>query len=182
MKKIILITCFFIGSFLTGMAQTEKGSKLIGGTGTLHFGAGNYKGTLLAFTPRFGGFAANNFVLGASAPLYLYSYEGETISSIGISPFLRGYFGISPTRFFLEGRAGYQRYSFKSDDSNFNNSSGSFVYGLGMGVIHFLSNRVGLEFMLSYDNAGEDGTIINLSHLTGVNFNVGFQVYLPSRK
>jgi hypothetical protein len=182
MKKLILIPLFIISLSITSMAQTEKGSKLIGGTGTLHFGTGNYKGTLLAFTPRFGGFAANNFAIGASAPLYLYTYEGETTSSIGISPFLRGYFGKSPTRFFLEGRIGYQRYSYKSDDSNFDNSTNSFVYGAGLGVTHFISDRVGLEFLLSYDDAGDDGTIINISNLTGVNFNVGFQVYLPSGK
>ena len=184
MRKIILLTLLILSLSLAGIAQTEKGAKLIGGTGTLHFGTGDYKGTLLALTPRFGAFAAHNFAIGASTPLYLYSYEGETISSIGISPFLRGYFGTSSTHFFLEGRIGYQRYSYKSDDStfDFDTSTDSFVYGAGVGVTHFINDRVGLEFLLSYDEAASNGTIINISNLTGVNFNIGFQIYLPSRK
>jgi hypothetical protein len=182
MKRLMLLSHLIFCLFFTGFAQTEKGSKLIGGNGTLHFGTGTYKGTLLALTPRFGGFAANNFAIGAAVPLYLYAYEGATISSIGISPFLRGYFGTSPTRFFLEGRIGYQRYGYKSDDSNFDNSIHSLVYGAGIGVTHFISDRVGLEFLLSYDEAGDDGTFLNIANLTGVNFNVGFQVYLPSKK
>jgi hypothetical protein len=181
MKKLILITCMISLSWV-GIAQTEKGSKLIGGNGTLHFGTGNFKGTLLAFRPLFGGFAANNFAIGAAAPFYVYAHEGSTISSIGISPFLRGYLGTSPTRFFLEGRIGYQRYAYKSDNSSFDISTNSWVYGAGVGVTHFISNRVGLEFLLSYDETGDDGLVFNLSHLTGVNVNIGFQVYLPSRK
>jgi hypothetical protein len=77
MKKSNPLLLFILSLSFAGMAQTEKGAKLIGGTGTLHFGAGDYKGTLLAFSPYFGGFVATNFALGASAPLYMFPMKAK---------------------------------------------------------------------------------------------------------
>lgn len=38
MKKLFLITNFMVSLSLLGIAQTDRGAKLIGGTGTLHIG------------------------------------------------------------------------------------------------------------------------------------------------
>lgn len=182
MKKLLFLTYFMIGLSFLGIAQTERGAKLIGGTGTLHIGTGSNKGTLLLLSPRVGFFAANNLAVGATLPLSLYAYGGSTTTSIGLSPFARGYFGSTPTRFLLEGRIGYQRYGYNGGVGDFNDNANTFTYGIGVGLAHFISDQVGLEILLSYDNAGDNDAIFNISNLTGINLNVGFQIYLPSNK
>ncbi|RDC64542.1 hypothetical protein [Adhaeribacter pallidiroseus] len=181
-KKILLL--FYLVVCLAGFsaAQTSMGSKLIGGTGTLHIGTGNNKGTLLMLSPRMGQFVADDLALGASLPLSLYAYSGSTTTSVGLSPFVRGYFGAATTRLLLEGRVGFQRIAYNSDNSNFNDNSTAFTYGLGLGAVHFISEQVGLEILLSYDNSGNNDAILNMANLTGINLNVGFQIYLPSGK
>ncbi|QMU27755.1 hypothetical protein [Adhaeribacter radiodurans] len=163
------------------MSQTYKGNWLVGGTGNLHLGTKN-KGTLLMLSPRFGVFAANNLAFGAILPLSLYSYSGSTTSSFGLSPFVRGYFGSMPTQFFVEGRFGYQRYNYNSDTGDFNDYANTFTYGIGIGVTRFVTEQVGLELLVTYDESGNNDAILNTSNLTGINFNAGFQIYLPSAK
>ena len=181
-KKIFLAVPLVFCLCGLSAAQTTKGSKLIGGTGTLHIGTGNNKGTLLMLSPRVGQFVADDLALGASLPLSLYAYSGSTTTSVGLSPFARGYFGASTARFLLEGRIGFQRVAYNSDDSNFNDNSTSFTYGLGLGAAHFITNQIGLELLLSYDNSGNNDAILNIANLTGINLNVGFQIYLPTSK
>jgi hypothetical protein len=181
-KKLFLICFFLICCVGLSTAQTTKGAKLIGGTGTLHIGTGNNKGTLLMLSPRVGQFVQDDLAIGATLPLSLYAYQGSTTTSVGLSPFVRGYFGVSSTRFLVEGRIGLQRYSFISDNNSFNESATSFTYGLGIGAAHFITDQIGLEFMLSYDESGNTDSILTIANLTGINFNIGFQIYLPSSK
>ncbi len=145
-KKILLAVPLVLCLCGLGAAQTTKGSKLIGGTGTLHIGTSNNKGTLLMLSPRIGQFVADNLAVGASLPLSLYAYSGSTTTSVGLSPFARGYFGASATRFLLEGRIGFQRVAYNSDDSNFNDSSTSFTYGIGLGAAYFISDQIAWNF------------------------------------
>ncbi|PSR52729.1 hypothetical protein AHMF7605_03910 [Adhaeribacter arboris] len=181
MKKPFVTVCFVLFLFLSGQAQTYQGNWLVGGTGNLHLGTKN-KGTLLMLSPRFGVFAANNLAFGAILPLALYSYSGSTTSSFGLSPFVRGYFGSMPTQFFVEGRIGYQRYNFNSDTGDFNDYANTFTYGIGLGVTRYITEQVGLELLVSYDETGNNDAILNTSNLTGINVNVGFQIYLPGTK
>ncbi len=181
-KKLVVTASLILGIVGLNLAQTTKNSKLIGGTGTVHIGTGNNKGTLVMLSPRVGQFIADDLVLGATLPLSLYAYRGTTTTSIGLSPFVRGYFGASATRFLLEGRIGYQRYAYNSDNDDFNDSANSFTYGIGLGAAHFISDQIGLEFLLSYDESGNTDSILTIANLTGINFNVGFQIYLPSGK
>ncbi|QNF31546.1 hypothetical protein HUW51_01940 [Adhaeribacter swui] len=181
-KKLFLIVVFV--SFLAELssAQTFQGSTLIGGTGTLHIGTGNNKGMLLMLSPRIGTFLADDLAVGATVPLSLYAYANSTTTSVGLSPFVRGYFGATTTRLLVEGRIGVQRFAYNSDNTNFNDNSSAFTYGIGIGAVHFISEQVGLELLLSYDNSGNNDAILTMANLTGINLNVGFQIYLPSAK
>lgn len=181
MKKIFLTVYLGLCLSFFSTAQTYKGNWLVGGTGNLHLGTKN-KGTLLMLSPRFGVFAANNLAVGAIVPIALYAYQGSTTSSFGLSPFVRAYFGPNPTQFFVEARIGYQYYSFNADNKDFNDYANTFTYGLGLGVTRYITEQVGLELLVSYDESGNNDAILNTSNLTGINFNVGFQIYLPGRR
>jgi hypothetical protein len=181
MKNFLLLLCLYFCLSGESIAQTNRGAKLVGGTGTLHIGTKS-KGTLLSLSPRFGYFAADNLAVGASLPLSLFALQGATTTIVGLSPFVRGYFGTTPTRFLLEARVGYQHYGYNSGDSDFKDTASTFTYGIGIGAAHFITDQVGLEFILSYDESGNNDAIFNLANLTGINMNVGFQIYLPAGK
>lgn len=181
MKKIFFTVFLGFSLSLVSAAQTYKGNWLVGGAGNLHLGTKN-KGTLLMLSPRFGVFAANNLAVGAIVPLSLYAYQGATTSSFGLSPFARGYFGSNPTQFLVEARIGYQHYSYNTDNSDFNDYADAFTYGIGIGVTRYITEQVGLELLVSYDESGNNDAILNTANLTGINFNVGFQIYLPGKR
>ncbi len=181
MKKLFLTIYFGLCLSFLSVAQTYKGNWLIGGNGNLHLGTKN-KGTLLMLSPRFGVFAANNLAIGTIVPLALYSYQGATTSSFGLSPFARAYFGPNPIQFLVEARIGYQRYNYNTDNQDFNDYANTFTYGLGIGVTRYITEQVGLELLITYDETGNNDAILNISNMTGINFNLGFQIYLPGHR
>ncbi|AHM61975.1 hypothetical protein D770_18620 [Flammeovirgaceae bacterium 311] len=184
MKKLLLTFVFV--SFVCGftMAQTEAGAKLIGGTGTLHISTeGNdLDPNFVILSPRFGFFLANNIAVGTAVPLMFSANSIITNTSLGITPFARLYIGSSPSRFLLEARAGYSYsiYNNKNTDANLTDSFTS--YGVGIGYVNFINDRVGLEVLVSYDKADDDMITVDYSHYSGINLNLGLQIYLASRK
>jgi opacity protein-like surface antigen len=187
MKKLLLICGFVCCVAGSALAQTEKGSTLIGGTGTVHIdteGTEEDKGYFLILSPRVGFFVANNFAIGTALPGTVAGNRDYASTTIGLTPFLRGYVGSSATRFLLEVRGGYT-YSilkYEGDLGDFKESQGFTSYGVGAGFAHFINEHVGLEFLLSYDQTNREAPVIEYTHLSGINLNIGLQVYLPSRK
>ncbi|ALL07687.1 hypothetical protein AQ505_20645 [Pedobacter sp. PACM 27299] len=115
MKKIIVTIAALSISTLTLQAQTEKGTKFIGGN--FGFNSNNNsrnsenvsKNSSYSFNPKAGYFISNNFVLGANLGIvytktrYSPSQTENNIISFGAGSFLRHYLTITERfRFFSE--------------------------------------------------------------------------------
>ena len=166
------------------IAQTEQGNRLVGGHGTLHFdteGTSDEKGFFIIASPRLGFFVANNIAVGGVVPVGFASAGDFSSTTVGFTPFVRGYIGSSATRLLLEGRAGYMytNVKFKSPGmDDFETSDTSFGYGIGAGLSQFLNEHVGLEILLTYDKHDSGGSELDFRNMNGININVGFQIYL----
>ncbi|MFC6996930.1 outer membrane beta-barrel protein [Rufibacter roseus] len=185
MKKVFFTIFLFSCLIASAQAQTEKGARLIGGSGSLYIDTeGPDNTTALSLTPRFGTFVADNIALGTGIPVAYSTTDYYKLYTIGLTPFVRGYFGSSPTKLLLEGRAGYNRVGTNfNDDYNYMNrpdAEGYFSYGFGAGVTQFLNEHVGIELMLNYDKANLSSNTFQSRGLTGITLNLGFQIYLSS--
>ncbi|WP_192822229.1 outer membrane beta-barrel protein [Rufibacter sp. LB8] len=187
MKKLLFTLVLFSCFLVSAQAQTEKGTKLIGGTGTLHFDTeGAQDDVFFMATPRLGYFAGNNFAIGASLPFLYNTSTYGSVTSIGLAPFVRGYFGASATKFFLEGRAGVTRENYETEGgfmySDAETSRTVQFFGVGAGLAQFINEHVGLEILLSYDKSDEASFRFETNKLNGLNLNIGFQIHLPRKK
>lgn len=178
--KTLFFSLFVLFSSFTmssAWAQTEQGSKLLGGSGSLYF-TGDYFSAYLS--PNIGFFVADNFVLGGSVPLYYYGDENGSGKQIGLTPFARYYFGGGPTRLFALAKLGYRHnwYSSKRDAERFDSSRGYFSGGAGLGLVHFLTKQIGVEAIASYSGIKE-----NKGNYRGsFDVSLGFQIYLPAKE
>ncbi|MGV3538592.1 MAG: hypothetical protein ACO1OQ_02210, partial [Rufibacter sp.] len=104
-------------------------------------------------------------------------------TSLGLSPFVRGYFGTSATRFLLEAKASFNQVSYELEDGMYSGSGSEkySTYGIGAGVNRFLNEHVGLELIVSYDQTSLKENELNVTAEAGVNFTVGFQIFLPHK-
>jgi outer membrane protein len=183
MKKLLLLVVFISFLCVSALAQTEKGARMVGGTGTLHFNTEGEDGfSFVALTPRLGFFLVDNFAIGSAVPLIVSFSDDVTSSTIGITPFLRGYIGSSATRFLVEARAGYSQSRFKSKEFDYDEKEDFYTYGVGAGFVHFINEHVGMEYILSYDQADADESLLDYRNFMGINFNVGLQIHLPSNR
>lgn len=183
MKKIILsqllISLLFIA---TSFGQTEKGSLLLGGNGSLSLKSSRNSGfdshKIININPNFGYFIKDNLVIGIKTPLYLEGYNSDIFSfGFGINAFSRYYFAkTEKTSFFGSANYGlntYQSEGFSSHKMN------EYSAGIGLGFTYFLTKSIGFETELQYDYSknfdnryGEDNF--------GMNF--GFQIYFNKPK
>jgi hypothetical protein len=165
MKTSLLTFFLALGVSLTCYAQTEKGTKMIGGSGAI-----NLQGGISAhLQPKFGYFVADGLAVG-SGVLFGYSrwknldlrvHQQEVALrslSVGLQPFVRYYFGeTATTRVFVQAntsltytnRSGYDYYYTPFDQSN---SFTQTSVGGGIGIVHFLTEQVGLEAQVAYRN------------------------------
>lgn len=179
MKSLFIypaIAAFILLTTLPSHAQTERGTKLIGGDGNIHISNDYFR---IGIYPNIGLFINDNFALGASLPLY-YSGQSESSSKeAGFTPFFRYYFGEGSTRLFASAALGYSRMWHHSyyDNRDHYSSSGYGTGTIGIGLVHFLTNQIGAEAKVTY------GGFTQGEHYSGsVNLNLGFQIYLPSSK
>ncbi|WP_224999457.1 porin family protein [Cesiribacter sp. SM1] len=184
MKKLLLtlLLVAFVSCF--AVAQTSAGSKLIGGSGTLHI---NIEGderdpSFVVLSPRFGFFVSDKLALGTAIPVLVSASSVAVNSAFGLTPFVRLYGGSSVNRMLLEVRAGYNYSIYKNKETDVSVTEGYLSYGVGAGYVHFVNEHVGLELMLSYDKSDESMPNIEYSHLNGINLNIGLQIYLLPRK
>ncbi len=184
LKSVIL----FILISSTAFGQTEKGSKLLGGN--FHLSMDNsfsYKTYIVSASPNLGIFLTNNFALGGALNFKYIEGADSRYIKIGIAPFFRYYFELSKNKdqkklpaggktwLFLHAQPGISLSQF-IDDSGEKSPINSLGYTLGIGLTYLITDNIGLEGILSYN--GEE---INIG-LTGLVFNVGFQIYLPKGK
>jgi len=143
---------FFALVFLalsTGLsAQIQKGSILLGGTGSFQNASYDYGSVFtINLAPSAGFFLSNRFVLGSSLNFKAEIEDGDAITSIGLRPFGRYYLnGGGKARFFGQADLGYEAYL---EDGG--QSSGA-LFGLGIGVDIFLNEHIGVEGLLGYQH------------------------------
>lgn len=184
MKTALLTFLLALAASLTCYAQTEKGTKMIGGSGAI-----NLQNSISAhLQPKLGYFVTDGLAVG-SGVLFGYSrWKNPTINSeaasrsltVGLQPFVRYYFGeTANTRVFVQAntsltytnRSGYNYYIPFDQPNNFTQTS----VGGGIGVVHFLTQQVGLEAQVAYRNNSYGYDTFN----RGLNLTFGLQVHLP---
>jgi hypothetical protein len=188
MEKSTLLSLSFLLFFsLSTWAQTQKGSKLLGGSVSGFLQRNN--SFSISLSPQIGYFVINNLALGTGVTLSYFkssfddnttgvSYRSRTTKA-GISPFVRYYFGKSAsTRLFTHASVDLWRSWSNSSISrrelqiDVNNYS---TLRAGVGVVHFITNQVGLEALLSYTPSKNSTNERNGS----LAISVGLQFYLP---
>jgi opacity protein-like surface antigen len=170
MKKNLKIS--FVLFILTGLAtvtaaQTEKGSFLLSGSGSLDFAwlslklendntsedAG--KMSNLEFTPGAGYFIADNLAVGLEFSLSSASQKEDgdkyTETTTMLLPFARLYFGKSNVKPFVQAGVGpgWEKWGYKNDKETENLVGYEFDGGLAV----FISPNISLDFILGYAGA-----------------------------
>ncbi|WP_439879604.1 outer membrane beta-barrel protein [Pontibacter sp. MBLB2868] len=183
MKTFCLTLLFAFALTFSSNAQTQKGTLMIGGSGTTNFN----DGFAITLNPNLGYFFADNIAVGSSLNLSYSRVKPFRNIGIGISPFARYYFGEqAPTRLFAQANAAYS-YNHNEGISSTDYSSNSYTsssVGGGLGVVHFITEQVGLEAQFFYNNVksqwNNDQGMSSSSPRDGrFGINFGVQIYLP---
>lgn len=176
MRKLLLSALFALLCSAPVFAQTEKGSKMIGGNMNLATSARQGSEFLqFGLNPQLGFFVADHFVVGPGLSFSAYSYGVQRGIGYGVSPFARYYFGSSPARLFLSGGAGISGNRRSTPD--YVQTYRSTQVRVGPGLTYFLNEFVGLDAVLSYDINKYQGEPASRA----LQLNVGVQVFLPRR-
>lgn len=173
MLKTFIITAFInLLIISTGLSQTEKGARLIGGGG--YFNLKDNFGFRLS--PDYGQFIIDKLAVGASSTIAYFDNRHQNKNlHVSIGPFIRYYLGSSSNRLLLLGNLGVG--SSGRIDRHSSYSERVFNAGFRIGFVHFLIPQVGFEAVLNYRNnwALRD----NYDELF---ISLGFQIHLPSKK
>lgn len=183
MKKVLMIGLCVLMGFSAAVAQTEKGSRLAGvQVGTIVIPTSGGSGTIVGLQPAYGWFVANNLVVGAGVPFLHIGSSGTSINQIGLTPFIRYYFGPSQVKPYLGASVGVINTSTRAL------SSTDAVYSATGGLAFFINRSVSFDFALTY-TGGDTGAVNTIvaggaNSLTpnipkALNINLGFQVYFP---
>jgi hypothetical protein len=169
MKQLILIFSVIIfGQY--GNAQTEKGTVLLGGTGSYQSVENN---VIFSINPNIGYFVSNKIALGANAN-YL---NNSGTKFLGFGPYLRGYF-LTLANGGLFGQVGYNYVQFiERTDSN--SKTG---YSLALGYAVFLNKSIALELTGNYIKYDiRDNSVGFFRSDKGMfSLGIGFQIHLKN--
>lgn len=164
-------------------AQTQKGTLMIGGGGSAEF----EDGFSASLNPNLGYFVANNVAVGSGLSLCYGKSSSLRSVGAGVQPFVRYYFGQqAPTRFFAvaSGSVLSHRTEVENGIVEYEKST-SHSFGGGLGVVHFLTDQVGLEAQLLYRNSRTYYNIyyddIPPSWNGGLGLSLGVQIHLPRK-
>ena len=196
MTLVLLIVCH-----VSGLAQTEKGSFMVGGAMSLsaskdeHATAGSdndYKSFSFSLSPDVAYFPVANLAIGLAMPVSYTSSSSpldETKSrSYSVGSMLRYYIRFGKWAVFPELR--FARGWRKTKGNFYDAGMGEVIeytskgkatrFSGGAGITYFITRDVGLEALLSYQSTSGNSGLLNLidTHGNSVNFNVGFQIYL----
>lgn len=190
MKKFSLLLCAGLG-FLginKADAQLQKGNLLVGATlGDMNLGlqSGNTSFSI-AISPKVGWFIQDNIVVGGQVNLGFSTDHYANEFTYGVGAFGRYYFGqkemvvMKHARFFAEGNFGIKGTNTDQKGTSAGSvSTNGLGIGIGPGVAYFITPNIGLEALLKYDLGVGFG---NATTTNAFGINVGFQIYLPSKK
>jgi hypothetical protein len=182
-KKFSLITIAIILIASTVNAQIQRGNILVGGD-IANFDLVLRKGSpfVMRIDPKLAYFIQDNLAVGGYVNLGLTSITGTTFFDYGVGLLGRYYFpdktNMNPlrhSRLFAEANVGITG---QNASGGGNNTNGLGI-GFGPGYAYFITQNIGLEVLLKYNGLVGFGNATTQSDL---NLNVGFQIYLPTRK
>jgi len=167
-------------------AQTEKGSWLIGGSGSyqhLKNDDVNTKENIFSLSPRAGIFIIKNLAIGLTPSVSWdhQKFENQTngdykSSSWTVGPFARYYYNLSSSvSLFAEGSFGYGGNTYKS--GGIPSKSHFYTWYAGPGVAFFLSHSVSLDFSAAYMQNKVKGHFGDKTNTLKAQF--GFSIYIP---
>lgn len=158
-------------------AQTEQGTRLLGGNGMVLFN----DPLSISLNPNVGVFAANNLALGAGIPLGLVRQDELNTLSYGLTPFLRYYLGKSSTRPFVQAQAGYAytvtKHTYLDTEKR---ASSNYYYGGGVGLAFFITEQVAFETLLAYNSSEYKSDDITAAD-DRFSLKFGFQIHIPRK-
>ena len=190
----------------TAIAQTEKGRWTVGvSIGNFTYQDNNTSKTFTgSLAPSAGYFVANNLLVGTGLPLSLStSKPGQsnpflvksTTTGIGLSPFIRYYFGKSALKPYVgvSYSYAYMHYAYKvlpifGNDASTNGYATSLVPTLG--VAYFINRNIALNTGLNYNilnsKIGYYTPVSSVSPRVGtiefdlksLSLSIGFQIFL----
>ena len=183
MKTNLLALLIALLVSLASHAQTQKGDKMIGGSGYMEFESGFHIGV----SPSIGFFIIDDLVVGSGIPIsYGYIKEAKYRSiSGGIEPYIRYYFGNqAPLRVFAQANGSISFLNGKNKgDAHYGSGYTQNSFGGSLGLVRFISEQVGLEARLYYNNyqnaqTSDSYTTYN-SRQDNYGLMLGIQVHIP---
>lgn len=182
MKKTIL-SLMILFALTAVNAQTEKGNYLIGGNiGKIDATFNGNKSFSIGVTPKVAWFIRDNIAIGGLVELGVSTAKNMgTTFEYRFGPMGRYYFGgeagddVERARVFIEADAGFGG----NNNSKTSISTNGFTLGVGPGVAYFVNKNIAIEGLAKYYLKTGFG---NVSALSGLNIDVGFQIYLPTAK
>jgi opacity protein-like surface antigen len=168
-SKLSSLIAIYLLLCLHSNAQTSKGDWLIGGLMQLNTAKNN---TTIEFSPNAGFFLLDNFALGAKLVISYDELGDLKVTSFGVGPFARYYFGKKNIKPFVAADFDYQNQKIKTSVGS--STENAFNFFLGGGVAFFINENVAVETLLGYRHTKvkeEEGN-------GGLNMKVGFQVYI----
>ena len=182
MKKSFLIAMVFCLACTIAQSQIQKGNVLVGGDlGGFNLGLNSSGYFNLNITPKAAWFIKDNLAVGGYVNLDLATAKGQgTTTNYGVGALGRYYVNdpkinvLRHARFFAEANVGIEGNNYSGG-----NSTNGLGIGFGPGLAYFITPNIGLEGLLKYDGIVGFGSNPTSSSL---DFNIGFQIYLPSRQ
>jgi len=185
-------------------AQTQKGSFMIGGNGSLNFDKNTYDGigtnrtTSYNLSPVGGYFIINNLSAGLALPFSqswsstdYYNIENTESNSIsiGVSPFVRYYIPVKS--FFIVTEVSYAWNHQKNDYPMFDGSGGvvgreestykSRNFKVAAGPTFFLSPYTSIEILANYQHSAPASTTAAVDEQLNSYISVSFQKFFPAK-
>ncbi|MDQ6812446.1 MAG: hypothetical protein M3040_01705, partial [Bacteroidota bacterium] len=183
-KKSLILGLLFTTGILMTDAQIERANVLVGGD------IANFRLTLdepstfsADIKPKAAVFIKDNTALGAYAHVGLNTQRGKGTDFLyGLGFLARQYISsnaipaVTHTRFFAEANVGIEGENHSKSSTN--TTTNGLGIGIGPGLAYFITPNIGLEGLVLYQGILGFGTRVTTNEL---NFNVGFQIYLPAR-
>ncbi len=183
-----LLLCFAHAS----SAQTEKGTWLAGGSGWFQTLRDNpITFASLNLRPQAGYFFRDNLAVGLGVPINYSGSWSDGYSShnlgLGTNLFARYYFLPAKTKLFVHGELGVSYFRNRAESFNpttsskfyYANNQANSNYRFGLGVVHFITSNVGLEFTADYRK--ESFEFSNYARKT-FNVEIGLFAYFKGKK
>jgi outer membrane protein W len=201
MKKTLSILLLLVASLSAVTAQTEKGRWTVGASvGSLSYNSQpdsrSFSGS---FSPSVGYFVANNLVVGTGLPVSFGSTLSKKVdysasnNSIGLSPFVRYYFGATSLKPYVGLSYAYSRTRQRIDNDFSGNSQHATYKGFSssisptVGLAYFINRTVALNAGVSYVvSQYNNGTVFYISGVpvesatsrsNYLAFGIGFQLF-----